>query len=225
MPESKGRKPKPVANKSPSQRRQERMARLAGKQVLPSELVGTVTPEAPREVKPNRDPAREIPAGERFELPELPEPADYLQVLVALSKMDPLAQEVMIAERLGAMPSQRDGGMPVNIPRMVRPAWAHNLRKLGVFVVPELATHELVAPDGSGMLINHTAGTMRAIGPDDLWEKAKKMDPALGRLVDDADTPEEKREAMRKLASKLPVELRVAMDRLISTSAEELEPH
>ena len=129
----------------------------------------------------------------------------------------------MLAARLAAMPNPTDGP-PINIHRAVRGPWAHQLRKLGVFCIPELATHELVAPDASGVLINHTGATLQSIDKSDLWEKAKAQNPALGKLVEDAKTPEQKRAAMRKLAATLPVEVRMAMDHLISTRPEDLEP-
>lgn len=217
MPESKPRR-KPTPTKSPAQKRAERAAKR--------EALTHVDPPAQRtrEERLNRDPAKPIPEEARFPLPELPEPADYLEVLVALAKMDPLAQEVMIAERLAAMPSQRDGSMPVNIPRMVRGPWAHQLRKLGVYVIPELATHELVAPDGTGMMVNHTAGSVRKIEPGDIWDKVKKMNPDLAQMVDAAETPEQKREAMAVLLAKMPVDQRIAVQRLAEVDPRDLEP-
>ena len=44
-----------------------------------------------------RDPVRELTDDEKFEMPPLPEPASYDQLLVAISQLDPLEQEVMIA--------------------------------------------------------------------------------------------------------------------------------
>lgn len=175
--------------------------------------------------KSSREPAREIPQEDRYQLSDLPEPASYAQVLVALAEMDPMAQEVMIAQRLAAMPSQHDGSMPVNIPRMVRGPWAHHLRKLGIFCIPELATHELVAPDvATGVMVNHTAMSMRKIDTKDLWEVAKQQNPEIAHLVETAKTPEEKQRAMRILAAKLPTEQRIALEKLASLSAEDLEP-
>jgi hypothetical protein len=218
MPESRKRKKKASPPPNPSEAIAERMAKRVP--LSPVE----VPEETPQADKLSRDPAKEIPAEERYEIGELPEPASYTQVLVALSQMDPLAQEVMLAERIAAMPSQRDGGLPVNIPRMVRGPWAHQLRQLGVFCIPELATHELVAPDGAGMLINHTAGSMRKLDPEDIWEKAKAMNPELGELVDGAETPEQRREAMKTLASRLPADLQIAIQRLQDTDPEGLTP-
>lgn len=173
----------------------------------------------------NRNPAREISEANLPPKPQLPEPASYEQVLVALSELDPLAQEVMIAQRLAAMPSQKDGSLPVNIPRMVRGPWAHHLRKLGIFCIPELATHELVAPDpATGTMVNHTASTLRKIDTNDLWEIAKAQNPELSHLVENAKTPEEKQNAMRLLAARLPMEQRLALEKLAAVSAEDLEP-
>lgn len=211
---------KPAPKKTPAQKRAAKRSVPRKSPVPLPSMAATPEPED----RPSRDPAREIPAEDQFQMPELPPPADYLQVLVALTELDPLAQEVMIAQRLAAMPSQRDGGMPVNIPRMVRGPWAHNLRKLGIFCIPELATHELVAPDGSGILINHTAMTTRKIDESDLWKMAKNANPELAALVDNAETPEDKRAAMNVLVAKMPVEHRIMVDRLMATRAEELEP-
>lgn len=157
---------------------------------------------------------REIREESRYDLDGLPEPASYGAVLVALSRLDPLAQEVMIAQRLAVMPSQKDGSMPVNIPRMVRGSWAHHLRKLGLFCIPELATHELVANESAGIMENHTAMNTRRLTPDDLWEVAKSQSPELSSLVENAKTPEDKQRAMRLLAAKLPVEQRIALEKL-----------
>lgn len=162
---------------------------------------------------------RELREEERFDLDGLPEPASYGAVLVALANMDPLAQEVMLAQRLATLPSQSDGGVPVNIPRMVRGPWAHHLRKLGIFCIPELATHELVAT-GDGIMVNHTAMSMRRLTTEDMWDIAKAHNPDLARLVEGAKTPEEKREAMRVLAAKLPVEQRLAMEKLSQMSRD-----
>lgn len=144
---------------------------------------------------------------------------------MALSELDPMAQEVMIAQRLAAMPSQKDGSLPVNIPRMVRGPWAHHLRKLGIFCIPELATHELVAPDpGTGVMVNHTAMSMRKIDTNDLWNIAKAQNPEIADLVENAKTPEEKKSAMRLLAARLPMEQRIALEKLASVGPEDLEP-
>lgn len=160
--------------------------------------------------------AQEIKEDERYDLDGLPEPASYGAVLVALSKLDPLAQEVMLAQRLASMPSQHDGSMPVNIPRMVRGPWAHHLRKLGIFCIPELATHELVTPETGGAMANHTAMKLKQITPDDMWEVAKSHNPDLASLVENAKTPEEKKKAMLLLAAKLPVDQRIALEKLSS---------
>jgi type IV secretory pathway VirB10-like protein len=202
MPESKGRKQPPRPHPRPPRKR--------------------VVPEPGQPTKSN-DPAREIPEERRYRVTELPEPATSDQLLVALSKLDPLAQEVMIAARLAAMPNPTNGP-PINIYRGVRGPWAHQLRKLGCFCVPELATHELVAEDQLGMMLNHTGSTLRSIDRTDLWETAKEQNPALGKLVDEAKTPEQKQAAMRMLAAKLPTDIRLAMEKLIATRVEDLEP-
>lgn len=178
---------------------------------------------AENQTKPNFGPAREIPEESIPPIPDVQE-ASYDQVLLALSKMDPLAQEVMIAQRLAAMPSQCDGGAPVNIPRMVRGPWAHHLRKLGIFCIPELATHELVAADPTGAMVNHTAMTMKKIGVNDMWDLAKAHNPEIANLVDNAKTPEEKQKAMRLIAARLPMEQRIALEKLSAVSPEDLEP-
>jgi hypothetical protein len=174
---------------------------------------------------PSRSPIRELTEDEQFELPKLPEPASHDELLVALAAMDPLEQEVLIAQRLAAMPSQKDGGMPVNVPRQVRAPWARQLRKLGFFCVPELATHELVADPGGGLMANHTPARMQKLTMDDFWEMAKQQSPGLGPLVDQADTPEKRREAMSALAKNLPVEMRIAFERLLSHHPDDLAPH
>lgn len=217
MPESKGRKPKPKKS-TPKPPRQP--------------LTHTEAPWQPRPrderslefTPPNRDPIRELTEEEQFELPELPEEASYEQVLVALANLDPLEQEVLIAQRISAMPSQKDGGMPVNISRHVRPGWARQLRKLGIFCIPELATHELVADPAGGIMANHTAGRLRKLSTEDFWEMAKQQNPELGAIVDNADTPEKRKEAMQQLARSLPVELRIAFDRLLTHDPNEFEP-
>lgn len=219
MPESKGRKP--AKKRTPAQKR-------AAKRVQPHKRI-TPRPENPAEMPPgvgwpSRDPVRELSVDERFEMPPLPEAADYDQVLVAVSRLDPLEQEVMLAQRLAAMPSQKDGGMPVNIHRHVRGPWARQLRKLGIFCFPELATHTLVADPGGGIMANHTAARLTKLSTEDFWNMAKDQSPELGKLVDEADTPEKKRAAMAVLAKNLPVEMRIAFERLISHDPEELAP-
>lgn len=181
-----------------------------------------VFPKAPRKkVKSNSGITRELKEEERYDLDGLPEPASYGAVLVALSELDPLAQEVMIAQRIGVMPSQQDGSMPVNIPRMVRGPWAHHLRKLGIFCIPELATHELVSSGQGDIMANHTPAKMQKITPDDLWEIAKSQNPELANLVENSKTPEERQRAMRILAAKLPIEQRIAVEKLTALQEEE----
>lgn len=220
MPESKGRKP--AKKVTPAKKR-------AAKRAAPRKRV-TPRPEVPDDLMdappqwPNRSPVRELRDDEKFEMPELPEAASYDQVLVAASRLDPLEQEVMIAQRLASMPSQKDGGMPVNIHRHVRAPWARQLRKLGLFCFPELATHELVADVGGGIMANHTAARLRKLSTEDFWEMAKDQNPELGRMVDEADTPEKKRAAMTTLARHLPVELRIAFERLLTHNPEDLAP-
>lgn len=212
MPESKGRK-RPQTNKAPRAR----------KRVMPTHVPQDAAQARAEERRAKRDIAREIPEDKRYKVTDLPEPATRDQLLVALAGLDPLAQEVMLAARLAAMPNPTDGPA-INIHRAVRGPWAHQLRKLGVFCIPELATHELVAPDASGVLINHTGSTLQSIDRSDLWEKAKQQNPALGKLVEDAKTPEQRKAAMRKLAARMPVETRIAMEKLIATQPEDLEP-
>lgn len=228
MPESKGRKP---AKKSPARKRAAKNA-VPRRPVVPApsdpELrVPAWKPRDPRSLEfkgTSRDPVRELAGDEAFELPELPVEASYEQVLVALSRLDPLEQEVMIAQRIAAMPSQKDGGMPVNIHRHVRAPWARQLRKLGLFCIPELATHELVADPGGGVMANHTAGRLRKLSTEDFWEMAKQQNPQLGEMVDQADTPEKRREAMSQLAKSMPVEMRIAFERLLSHHPDDLAP-
>lgn len=208
MPKSKGRRKPSGPKPAPTPR----------KRLTPIEI-----PVPPEERKFDRsDPSREIPEAKRHKLAPLPEPATRDQLLVALSQLDPLTQEMMIAARLAAMPHP-GGGDAVNINRNLRGPWAHHLRKLGLFCIPELATHELVAPDGTGMMINHTASTLESIDRKGLWEAAKTANPSLAQLVDNADTPEKKRRAMAVLAAKLPVEHRIALEKLIAATPEELE--
>lgn len=213
MPESHGRK-REYPRKSPPKRN--------AKRVMPPDMP-MPEDDVQERVTRRREIIREIPAEKRYKVTELPEPASNDQLLVAVSKLDPLAQEVMIAARIAAFPNPTDGP-PVNVHRKVRGMWAHQLRKLGIFCIPELATHELVAPDAAGMLVNHTGSSLQSIDRTDLWETAKAQNPGLGKLVDDAKTPGQKRAAMRKLAATLPVEVRIAMERLIATSPEDLEP-
>lgn len=222
MPESKGRKPakKATPAKKRAQKRAAPRKRVVPRPEVPDDLIDAPPPG----VQFSRDPVRELTEDEKFDLPPLPDPASYEQVLVAVSKLNPLEQEAMIAQRLAAMPSQKDGGMPVNIHRHVRPAWARQLRKLGLFCFPELATHTLVADPGAGIMANHTAARLTKLSTDDFWEMAKEQSPELGKLVDDADTPEKKRAAMATLAKNLPVELRIAFERLMSHDPEDLAP-
>lgn len=187
----------------------------------PSKASDAVQQGRPERVKPNSEITRELKEEERYDLDGLPEPASYGAVLVALTKLDPLAQEVMIAQRIGIMPSQRDGSMPVNIPRMVRGPWAHHLRKLGIFCIPELATHELVGSSETGTMANHSPAQMKKMTPDDMWEVAKGQNPELANLVDNAKTPEERQKAMRILAAKLPVEQRIALEKLTALQNQE----
>lgn len=213
MPESKGRK-KP----SPRRPRQPKKPLRLGESTADDSV-----DELAEERKRKRDITREIPEEKRYKPSPLPEPATRDQLLVALARLDPLAQEVMIASRLAAMPNPTEGP-PINIHRAVRGPWAHQLRKLGVFCIPELATHELIAPDAAGMLVNHTGATLQSIDRGDIWEKAKEQNPALGKLVDGAKTPEQKKAAMRQLLAKMPVDQRLAMEQLMRTRPEDLEP-
>jgi hypothetical protein len=215
MPESKKRKPRKQPNRAQQPRRSP---------VPKLDFSHLNEEQAPSESRVSRDPARALPDEALYTKPELPEPATYAQVLVALTELDPLEQEVMIAQRLSAMPSQRDGSMPVNIPRMARGPWAHQLRKLGIFCIPELATHELVAPDASGVMQNHTAMTLKGLSREKLWEIAKDKNPKLAQLVDNAKTPEEKQAAMRTLLAQMPVEQQIAVQRLAQTTPQEMEP-
>lgn len=222
MPESKGRKP---AKKTPAQKRAQRRAaprkRVVPRPEVPDDLIDAPPPGIDW---PSRDPVRKLTEDERFDMPPLPEPATYEQTLVAVSQLDPLEQEVMIAQRLAAMPSQKDGGMPVPIPRQVRAPWGRQLRKLGMFCFPELATHTLVNDGGGGMMANHTAARLTKLSADDFWKMAKDQSPELGKMVDDADTPEKRRAAMSVLARNLPVELRIAFERLLTHNPEDFTP-
>jgi hypothetical protein len=65
---------------------------------------------------------------------------------------------------------------------------------------------------------------LQSIDRKDLWERAKEQNPELGKLVEDAKTPEQRQAAMRKLAGRMPVETRIAMEKLIATAPEDLEP-
>lgn len=187
----------------------------------PDQASDAVNHKTPSREKPNTEFVREVKEEERYDIDGLPEPASYGAVLVALTKLDPLAQEVMIAQRISVMPSQRDGSMPVNIPRMVRGPWAHHLRKLGIFCIPELATHELVNNQETGIMANHTPAEMKKMTPNDMWEVAKSHNPDLANLVDNAKTPEERQQAMRVLAAKLPVEQRIALEKLTTLQNQE----
>jgi hypothetical protein len=222
MPTSKPRK-KATPKRNPQARRDPNRA-VPKKSVVPKVESIKDVPGGPRVT---RDPARPLPDDQLYQAINLPEPASYDQVLVALSEFDPVIQEVMLAQRLSAMPHPGDpeNGMPVHIERMARGPWAHHLRKLGIFVLPELATHELVAPDrASGAMVNHTAMTARKIDRDDLWEMARQAKPELAHMVDTADTPEKKQAAAKKLLTGLPIEIRIAMQRLMATSPDEMEP-
>lgn len=210
MPESKKRKPaRPQPNKAVPRKKLNLDAKSPSR-----------NPD-----RPSRNPAKPLADEQLHKAVDLPDPASYDQVLVALSQFDPIVQEVMIAQRLAAMPHPHDpeDGMPVHIERMVRGPWAHHLRKLGIFCIPELATHELVAPDrATGAMVNHTAMTTKSITRDDLWEVARKQNPELAHMVDTADTPEKKQAAAQQLLKKLPVEIRIAMQRVMSHTDDEL---
>jgi hypothetical protein len=218
MPPSKPRKK--VAKKSQPRRTPNR--------AVPRKKLGLNTEsqaDAPAGTKISRDPAKPLSDDQLYQAVDLPEPATYAQVLVALSEMDPIIQEVMIAQRLAAMPHPGDpeNGMPVHIERPVRGPWAHHLRKFGIFCIPELATHELIAPDRStGVMINHTASTAKQLTADDLWKVAREESPELAHIVDTADTPEKKQEAAQKLLKGMPVAQRIALKRLMSKTDEEL---
>lgn len=219
MPESRKRK-KVDLSKNPQRRPNRAVPRN------PLQVPASIK-DRPDAERFTRDPAKPIPGELKYVPVELPEPASYDQVLVALADLDPLEQEVMLAHRLAAMPHPGDpeNGMPVHIERMARAPWAHHLRKLGIFCVPELATHELIAPDrATGAMINHTAMSARKIDHDDLWRVAREKNPEMAKLVDEADTPEKKQAAMKKLAGGMPVEIRIAMQRLLSKSPADLEP-
>lgn len=220
MPESKKRRKKvdlgPNAQKRPNRA-------VPKKNVLPPPESIKDLPDAERFT---RGPHKPRPEDELYSVPvELPPPASYDQVLVALADLDPLAQEVLIASRLAAMPSPGDpeNGMPVHIERVCRGPWAHGLRKLGIFCIPELATHELVASDrATGAMVNHTASTMRQMNRNDIWDMVKDKHPEVAKIVEDADTPEKKAAAMEQLSAKLPAHIRIAMKRLASHTDEEL---
>lgn len=210
MPESRGRKPKKkAAPRKPAKRAP------APRRVMPQ-----VQRDDPPPAKPTRpDLIEEI---DPQPLPEIPEPASHDQLLVALAGLDPLTQEVMIAQRLSVMPSQREGGIPVNVPRPVRPVWARQLRRLGIFCIPELATHKLVGQDSGGIMANHVGAQLRSLTTQDMWDIAKQQNPELASKVDAADTPEKKRALMKQLASQLPMEQRLALERLMDTDPESL---
>jgi hypothetical protein len=214
MPESKKRKKKPLPNPN----------RAVPRKKLEFEKDSLA--DTPKGERFSRDPAKPLSEDQLYKAVNLPEPATYEQVLVALSQMDPIIQEVMIAQRLAAMPHPGDpeNGQPVHIERMVRGPWAHHLRKFGIFCIPELATHELIAPDrATGAMINHTASTAKKLTTEDLWEVARKQNPELAHIVDNADTPEKKQAAAQKLLKNMPVAQRIAMERLMSKSDEELK--
>lgn len=185
-------------------------------------------PEPRTPPKVNRDPAVEIPIEKRPPLPELPEPASYDAVLVALADLDPLAQETMIGQRLGVFPhpSDPEGKLPVPIHRNARAPWAHHLRKLGIFCIPELATHEVVLNDPVTGVAQHLTGSSmtQRIDENGLWQAAIAAEPGLAELVENAKTPEQKEAAMRKLEAKLPVAQRIALQRLRAARPEDLEP-
>lgn len=217
MPTSKPRK-KAAPKKNPQARRNPNKA-------VPRKKLAFETPSQAEGVKQSRDPAKPLDDEQLYKAVDLPEAATYEQVLVHLSAMDPIIQEVMIAQRLAAMPHPGDpeNGMPVHIERMVRGPWAHHLRKFGIFCIPELATHELIAPDrATGAMINHTAGTAKQLTADDLWEVARKENPELAHIVDTADTPEKKQAAAQQLLKDMPVHQRIMLKRLMGKSAEEL---
>lgn len=202
----------------------------AGAKRSPRKSPGLATHTATQDAPPpkvSRNPARPIPEDQLTQLPQLPPPADFTTVLVALASLDPMAQEVMIAQRLAAMPHPAfpDEGMPVGIDRRVRPPWANHLRKLGIFCIPELATHELVVKDrASGAELKSTMSNLKSMSTDKLWEIAKDENPEIAAIVENAHTPEEKEEAMRRLAATLPVPVRLALEKLRSTTPDELEP-
>lgn len=219
MPQSKGRKPKKSAAKRPHPNRA-----VPKKNVVPKAESIQDLPDAERF---SRDPAKPLPADTLYKAPvDLPEAATEEQLLVALFNLDPLAQEVMIAERLAAMPNPGDPekGNPVHIERVCRGPWAHNLRKLGIFCIPELATHELIAPDrASGVMVNHTAQSTRSrMTREDLWEKAKAQNPEIAQLVENAKTPEEREAAAAKLLKGMPMHIQLAAKRLMRHTDDEL---
>lgn len=221
MPESKPRKKK-AAPKKQVRRNPNRAVQRTGR-FLPADEDLALPPDETG--KRSRNPAKPLAEEQLYKAVDLPQPATYEQVLVALSEMDPVIQEVMIAQRLAAMPHPGDpeNGMPVHIERMVRGPWAHHLRKFGIFCIPELATHELIAPDrATGAMINHTASTAKQLTADDLWKVAREQNPELAHIVDNADTPEKKQAAAQKLLKDMPVAQRIALKRLMEKTDEEL---
>ena len=208
VPESKRRKPKfpPNPNKA-----------IPRTRVTPLGVVEPDVPPPPRERR-RHSPTREITAEQRYVLPVLPEAATYDQVLVALSELEPLAQEILLAERLSLMPNPNEEGPPVPIPRQARPGWAHQMRQLGVFVIPELATHQLADSVHGG------PSSLRQMSREDLWDRAKAQNPALAKLVDGAKTPEDREKARKVLLARMPMEQQIAMEKLLSVSPEDLEP-
>lgn len=162
--------------------------------------------------------------------PRKAQPASMAQLMLALMNMDPLAQETMIAHRLATLPTGQDGkGPPANIPRMIRGPWAHHLRKLGVFCIPELATHEVVEPDAkaAGVMVRHTAAEMAPVTVDSIWERVKQMNPELATDVDaarKAKDPRKRMELMNRLYAQMPADQRAVAQRLMRSSPDELTP-
>lgn len=134
----------------------------------------------------------------------------------------------MLAARLASMPAQSErgnGGMPINVPHQIRAPWAHDLRKLGVFVIPELATHELVAAgEEAGMMRNHTPGEMRPISASTLMQRAREMNPELAKAYDAAKTPAEKRQMQTELFQKLSPQQRKIVEQVARTDPEVFTP-
>ena len=152
------------------------------------------------------------------------------QLILALMELDPLAQEAMIAQRLASLPTGQDGkGPPANIPRMIRGPWAHHLRKLGMFCIPELATHELTEPSSanSGFMVHHTAADMSPVTSDSLWERVKQMNPALATEIDaarNAKDPRKRMELMNKLYAQMAPEQKAIAQRMLRTDPDSLTP-
>ena len=174
----------------------------------------------------------EGPLREKGEQPQRPdaEQATQAQLLMALMDLDPLTQETMIAHRLASLPTGQDGqGPPANIPRMIRGPWAHHLRKLGIFCIPELATHELLAPDpvAAGFGINHVGADMSEITVDSLWERVKAMNPGFAEQFDaarSAKDPALRKAMMDRLYAQMPAEQKLIAQRLLRESPENLTP-